>query len=103
MLDLRNLVNNVGEVEASLRKRRKDSLIPVVHQIVELDRKRRQMLQEVEALKNRRNVASQEIAQAKKNKTDDSALLEEMKTVARTIKELDERVGAVQEKLTTFL
>jgi len=104
MLDLKTLISNPDTLRNSLKKRGKDeSLFPLVQQIVELDRKRREMLQEVERLKARRNVASQEIAQLKKQKSDDSLLMEEMKNVGREIKELDEKVAAVQTKLGDFL
>ena len=74
-----------------------------MEQIVELDKKRRQGLQEVESLKAKRNEASLEISKLKKNKQDDSAILEEMKLVSKRVKELDESVAVIQEKLGQFL
>ena len=103
MLDLRTLVSNVSQVEESLNRRGKSQLIPIVKQIIETDQERRNSLQAVEALKNRRNVASQEIAKLKKAKQDDSKLLDEMKQVSQQIKDLDEKTGSIQEKLQVLL
>jgi seryl-tRNA synthetase len=96
MLDLKSLVQDPKVVETSLRKRGAVHLLPVLTQLVETDRERRQCLQTVEALKAKRNTASQEIAKKKKEKADDSALLEEMKRVSQEIKVLDEKVGTIQ-------
>jgi len=103
MIDLKTLVNETEKVKASLEKRNKSALVQVLEQVVELDKKRRAGLQEVETLKAKRNEASMEISKLKKNKQDDSAILEEMKHVSKAIKELDEFVGTVQEKLNSFL
>lgn len=103
MIDLKTLVNETDRVRNSLKKRNNEKLIQVLDQVVEIDKKRRAGLQEVEALKAKRNEASIEISKLKKNKQDDSAILEEMKQVSKTIKELDEFVGAVQEKLNLYL
>lgn len=103
MIDLKTLVNETDRVRSALKKRNNDKLIQVLDQVVEIDKKRRAGLQEVEALKAKRNEASIEISKLKKNKQDDSAILEEMKQVSKTIKELDEFVGSVQEKLNLYL
>lgn len=103
MIDLKTLVNETEKVKASLEKRNKSALVQALEQVVELDKKRRAGLQEVETLKAKRNEASMEISKLKKNKQDDSAILEEMKHVSKAIKELDEFVGTVQEKLNSFL
>jgi seryl-tRNA synthetase len=96
MLDLKNLVQETARVEASLKKRGAVHLLPLLTQLVEADRERRQCLQAVETLKAKRNNASQEIAKKKKEKIDDTALLEEMKRVSQEIKGLDEKVGGFQ-------
>lgn len=103
MLDLRMLVSNVPLVEDTLKKRAMDRLVPLLGQVVELDKTRRTSLQAVESLKQRRNEASQEIAKRKKEKTDDSALMEEMKKVSKEIKELDEKVSQVEASLSTLI
>ncbi|MEO8036633.1 MAG: serine--tRNA ligase [Acidobacteriota bacterium] len=66
---------------------------------LELDSERRRIIAQVEALKNQRNVASQAIATLKKNKEDATAQIEAMKQVGDQIRELDEKLGAVDETL----
>ena len=57
------------------------------------DRERRELITQTEALKARRNKASDEIARLKKEKQDASALLAEMAGVSKQIKEDDERIA----------
>ena len=66
---------------------------------LDLDVERRNTIYEVEALKAQRNAASQEIANLKKNKQDASAQIEAMKGVGDEIKQLDERLAAIEAKL----
>jgi seryl-tRNA synthetase len=66
---------------------------------LELDTKRRSTIARVETLKNQRNVASQEIAALKKNKRDASAQIEAMKRVGDEIKQLDDRLAAIENDL----
>ncbi len=70
-----------------------------IDRFLELDQERRKTIVRVETLKNQRNVASQEIAQLKKNKKDASAQIEAMKGVGDEIKQLDERLGTIEEEL----
>src|SRR5260221_9333879 len=66
---------------------------------LDLDAERRRIIGQVEALKNQRNVASQEIATLKKNKQDASSQIEATKHLGDEIKGLDEQLGAVEREL----
>src|SRR5260221_11742558 len=66
---------------------------------LDLDAERRRIIAQVEALKNQRNVASQEIAALKKNKQDASAQIEAMKRAGDDIKALDETLAGREERL----
>ncbi len=103
MLDLRTVASSPETVEAALDRRGMTAVKPVVRQIVALDAERRQVLQSVEALKARRNQASIEIANLKKNKQDNPALLEEMKQVSQQIKDQDPKVNEIEEKIRVLL
>ncbi len=70
-----------------------------VDAVLAIDRRRRDIIAEVEQLKNTRNVVSQEIAQLKKEKQDADGKIAEMKGVSDTIKQLDEELRAVDEDL----
>jgi len=103
MLDLKSIVADVATVESSLKKRCKPNLIPILNDIVANDKARKEAIQKVEALKARRNNASQEIAKAKKAGQDSAPLMEEMKLVGTEIKSLDEGLAGVEAKLQTLL
>ncbi|MCU1350582.1 MAG: serS [Acidobacteria bacterium] len=72
-----------------------------LERFLELDAERRRTIAGVEALKNQRNVASQEIAALKKNKQDASSQIEATKQVGEEIRRLDERLGQIEEELTS--
>src|SRR5438309_10901812 len=72
---------------------------PDLDRFLELDAERRRTIAHAETLKNQRNVASQEIASLKKNKQDASAQIEAMKGVGDEIKQIDERLAAIEEEL----
>jgi seryl-tRNA synthetase len=73
-----------------------------LERFLELDAERRRLITEAEALKNRRNVASQEIATLKKAKQDASAQIEAMRAVGDEIKALDERLAGIDEGLSAL-
>jgi seryl-tRNA synthetase len=72
---------------------------PDLDRFLEVDAERRKTIARVEALKNQRNVASQEIATLKKNKQDASAQIEAMKSVGDEIKELDAQLATIEDDL----
>src|SRR4029077_9173086 len=74
-------------------------LAPDLDGFLETDAERRRTIARVETLKNQRNVASQEIAVLKKSKQDASAQIDAMKRVGDEIKELDEQLAVIEEKL----
>jgi seryl-tRNA synthetase len=66
---------------------------------LELESDRRRTIARVETLKNQRNVASQEIATLKKGRQDASAQIDAMKRVGDEIKQLDDRLAAIEQDL----
>ena len=103
MLNLKFLVSNPVVIADSLGKRGASKLVPVLDEVVKLDESRREGLQKVEALKARRNQASLEIAKQKKEKKEDNTLLDQMKLVAKEIKELDEKLGEIDAKMNQLM
>ena len=100
MLDVRYIRENVNEVKEALKKRNYE--FPLAD-FLAIDEKRMAIMREVEELRNRRNVVSEEIGRLKREKADAGAQLEEMKTVADKIKALDEQLRAVEEETKTFV
>jgi seryl-tRNA synthetase len=68
-----------------------------------LDVQRREILKEVELLKNRRNVVSQEVAALKKSGGNADHLITEMRDVNDRIKQLDEEIRVVEADLNKVL
>jgi seryl-tRNA synthetase len=68
-----------------------------------LDKNRREILQEVETLKHRRNVVSDRIGRLKKEKKEDRESIEEMRLVSKRIKELDDSLTGIEEQFSALL
>ncbi len=99
MLDIKYLRDNLEGAAARLALRGDYDLAP----FNTMDLKRRAMLQEVEALKERRNKVSEEVAKLKKAKENADELIGEMRGVSARIKEIDKELGACEEELNAFL
>ena len=101
MLDMKLLRNDPERVRTALANRGKS--LDDVAAFAELDGRRRELLQESEALKNRRNTVSQEVARKKKAGEDAEDLIVEMRDVSDRIKTLDEDIRLVEEKLDAIV
>ena len=99
MLDVKFIRENIELVkENSARKNEK----PNIDRFIELDAKRRNIIQESQDLKNERNVVSKEIADLKKKKLDAETKIAEMKLVSEKIKVLDDDLRIVEEEIQTL-
>ena len=100
MLDLRYVADNKDVIVAMLKDRGEDpSRVFAGADPWNLDARRREIIQKVEALRQRKNVAGDEIARRGKAKEDASELKTEMKTVSDDIKILDAELGAIETRL----
>ncbi|ECP1913374.1 serine--tRNA ligase [Listeria monocytogenes] len=101
MLDVKVLRNNFDEVKQKLQNRGED--LGEFEKFGELDKRRRTLIVETEALKSQRNEVSQEIAKLKREKQDADAKIEEMRVVGDRIKTLDIELREIDEKLDMIL
>ncbi|EHX4189356.1 TPA: serine--tRNA ligase [Listeria monocytogenes] len=101
MLDIKLLRNNFDEVKQKLQNRGED--LGEFEKFGELDKRRRTLIVETEALKSQRNEVSQEIAKLKREKQDADAKIEEMRVVGDRIKTLDIELREIDEKLDMIL
>ncbi len=101
MLDIKRIREDYEGVKAAVESRGHGdfglSLIP------ELDAKRRTVLAEVEAMKNKQNVVSKEIPKLKKAGQDASAVMAEMKELSAKIKEMSEELTQIEADLQNAL
>ena len=88
MLDLKFIRENPDVVRAMLAARR---MTAPLEELIESDRKWRELLGEAESLRSHQNTVSKEIAQLKRDKQDASEQIAEMRTVSQKIKTLNEQ------------
>nr|WP_220185913.1 serine--tRNA ligase [Paenactinomyces guangxiensis] len=100
-MDLKLLRNQLDEVREKLKYRNED--ISGLDSFAEYDRRRRELIQQTEQLKNQRNIVSREIAAKKKAKEDAEAQILEMRRVGDEIKRLDEELRELDEKIDQLL
>ena len=100
MLDINLLRENPDLVRKSLQDRQ-DNPAPV-DSILQLDEKRRSLLNEVEQLKAERNVVSKEIGKMK-DAAERQSKIEAMRVVGDKIADLDKVVAEVESELNYFM
>ncbi|MGI9860939.1 serine--tRNA ligase [Moorella naiadis] len=96
MLDIKVVRQDPEGVARGLARR---GLKAGLDHFLALDARRRNLLVEVEGLKNKRNQVSAEVARLKKSGQDAFALIASMREVGDRIKELDDRVREVEDEL----
>jgi seryl-tRNA synthetase len=103
MLDLKRVRFEAEAIKRDLAKRGNGALSAAVDEVVNLDEQRRQLIQQVEELKARRNEASKEIARRKKAGSDAEELIQEMKDVSEQISRYDDQLGASEKRIHQLL
>jgi seryl-tRNA synthetase len=102
VLDLRLVREQPAEVERRLTRRAGDEGRRV-KALLDLDARRRALVQEADDLKSLRNRASEAIGQAKRRGEDASAEMARMREVADRIKTLDGEIRAADEAIDAVL
>jgi seryl-tRNA synthetase len=97
MLDLKRIRDNPDEARNGLRARGQDAA--AVDGILALDRERRRLLTDVEALKSQRNKASKEIGDRKQRGEDTAEGQSAVREIGARIAEIDAQVREADEKL----
>jgi seryl-tRNA synthetase len=100
MLDLAFVRQNFDQVGLKLAQR---AMPGALDNFRDVDTRRRKLLTEVEALKNRRNLASEEIGRLKKQGLDAEDRILEMRQVSDEIKRLDDEVAVLDDELRQIL
>ncbi|MBP1041357.1 serine--tRNA ligase [Vagococcus sp. BWB3-3] len=97
MLDIKEIRQHFDEITKKLSTRGVTQETMVT--FMELDKRRRELLVEVEEQKKLRNTVSEEISQLKRNKEDAQGKIDQMKAVGTLIKELDAELANVDERI----
>lgn len=100
MLDMKFIRENPELVKVNCINKNDDSDIDV---LLELDKARRTIIQEVEDLKSKRNSVSLEISTAKKDGKDAVQSIEEMRLVGDKIKGLDSSLREIEQQIESIM
>ena len=90
MLDIKFVRNNPDVVKQNIKNKFQDEKLPLVDEVIELDKRNREIKQEVEALRAEKNKASKEIGamMAQKNIEEAEALKKKVAASNGRINEL---------------
>lgn len=97
MLDVKRIREDFAGVKKAIEKRGQGSF--GIDEIPSLDKRRRELLGIVEAMKNEQGTASKEISKMKKEGKDTDELMKMLKGLSDKIKELDGEVAEVESKI----
>jgi seryl-tRNA synthetase len=100
MLDMKFVREHTAEVEQAMKNR---NMTMNLSEFTALEQKRREILQEVEADKSKRNAASAAISKMKKAGENADAQIAEMRALGDKISESDKALKEVQDKLQAIL
>ncbi len=101
MLDIKFLRSNPDVVKQNIKNKFQDAKLPLVDEVIELDKRNREIKQEVEALRAEKNKASKEIGamMAQKKLEEAEALKKKVAESNGRINELSEEEKEVEEKI----
>ncbi|MBQ9737046.1 MAG: serine--tRNA ligase [Clostridia bacterium] len=101
MIDIKILRNEPEKLIEALKRRKEDRID--VDGLLELDKKRREVLFEVEQMKSKQNEVSKQIPALKKEGKDTTAIFAEMKLLSEDIKKLDDKVREIDGQIETIM
>ncbi|MCR4617458.1 MAG: serine--tRNA ligase [Lachnospiraceae bacterium] len=105
MIDIKFLRENPEVVKENIKKKFQDEKLPLVDEVIELDKELRKTQQEGDDLRNAKNKISKEIgammAQGKKEEAE--KLKAQVAANAKRLAELEEAQPALQEKVTSIM
>ena len=102
MLDIRLIRENPEKVKAAMKTRNKD-MDALVDEILEIDKKVRELTQKADALKAQQNAASKDIPRIKKEGGDISEIMTKMNAIKEVVKVLDAEKAVLAEKQKTMM
>ena len=105
MLDIKFLRENPDIVKENIKKKYQDNKLPMVDEVIALDKEARETQQEADALRASKNKIAKEIgalmAQVKKEEAEEKKAL--VSRNAQRLSELEEKENMLQEKITKIM
>ncbi len=102
MLDI-NLIRNDSQKVKDALNRRSGDYTEAIDTVLEIDKKRRALMTEVESMKAQQNAVSKKIPQMKKAGEDTTAIMAEMKELSDKIKEGNDEIGKLDNEQRELL
>lgn len=105
MLDIRFVRENPDLVKQNIKNKFQDAKLPLVDEVLELDKENREIKQEVEGLRAQRNKLSKQIGalMAQKKKEEAEKIKATVTASASRIEELSSREKEVEERIRTIM
>ena len=105
MLDIKFLRENPDAVKENIKKKFQDDKLPLVDEVIALDKERRECQQEADNLKASRNTLSKQIgALMKEGKKDEAEKVKaEVQADADRLSELDKNLSELEEKVNKIM
>ena len=103
MLDIKLIRENPGLIRKNLEKRRDKEKILWISKIKEIDASYLRIKKEVEILRHRRNVVSEEINLMQKQKQDITGKIKEIRKIPDEIKRLEEKLKSMKHEIDNYL
>ena len=103
MLDIKLIREKPDFVRDNIKKRQHPEYLEYLDELIESDKKWRELLSQVNELRAKRNKISLEIAKSKKEKKDAGKLLKEAEQIPLEIKKVEEQTKELEEKNSLLL
>jgi len=103
MIDIKLIRENPSLVKENIKKKFQDAKIALVDEFLEKDKKKREMIQEAQRLRQRRNELSKEINELKKKGKKAEEQLAEAKDIPEKIKEIEDNQLLIDARLKEIL
>ncbi|PWL88784.1 MAG: serine--tRNA ligase [Escherichia coli] len=105
MIDIKFLRENPKIVKENIKKKFQDKKLPLVDEVIELDKEKREIQQKADELRANRNKISKEIGalMAQGKKEEGMALKEEVSKQAKELEELSQKEAELTEKVTKIM
>jgi seryl-tRNA synthetase len=99
VIDIKRLRQDPAGTRASLLRRGDQSVGPAIDAMLDLDRRRRELLVRVETIKAERNAASDEVARRKRSQQSADDLMERLKVSGDQVRALDAELREIESAL----
>ncbi|MCI2106529.1 MAG: serine--tRNA ligase [Intestinimonas sp.] len=98
MIDIKFLRENPDAVRENIKKKFQDTKLPLVDQVIELDARNRQVMQEAQALRSERNTLSKQIGALMGQSKKDPSKLNEAQVLKDKVSAQAQRLSALEKE-----